>query len=360
MRISLTLFSMLWTAALALALPIPNAVAQNKTTITITLVNGHPPALRWVRHLQETFVPAVEQALTGSNITLRWKQQYGGTLAKVGEELAAIQNGIADIALVPTIFEPAKMPLQNISYYTPFVSTDPGLVTDAVQAVQRKLPGMAQAWADNDVLYIGGGFALDDYYLFTKFALNSLDDLKGRKLGTPGTSINWLRGTGAVGVATNITEYYTSLQTGLFDGVLTFATAAVPIKLQEVAPYITRIGYGAQYAGGLAVNRDWYEAQPPALQAALVNGAQAFEQAYIADLRQAAQAALQTLIAQGGQLNPASDRLRLEYAQQMENPSKRWISELEKQGLPARQVLNEYMQQVRAVGAQPLRQWDQE
>lgn len=336
------------------------SLAAQAKTITVTLVNGHPPVFRWVKHLQQSFVPAVDKALEGSGITVEWKQQYGGSLAKVGEELEAAQEGVADVALVPTIFELSKMPLQNITYYTPFVSSDPGIVTKAVEDVQSKTPAMMQAWEDNDVVYIGGGFALDDYLLFTKFPVKSLDDLKGRKIGTPGPSINWVKGTGAVGVAGNLTEYYNALQTGLYDGVVTFATAALPAKIQEVAPYITRIGYGAQYAGGIAVNKDWYDAQPKALQQALAAGAKQFGTAYLDDLRQATKAALETLVKNGGVLNADSEALGKAYAKVMENPAKLWVTELERQKLPARQVLGSYMQEVKAAGAHPIRDWASE
>lgn len=334
-----------------------SSIAAQAETVTITLVNGHPPVFRWVKHLQESFVPAVNKSLEGSDIELEWKQQYGGALAKVGEELEAVQQGVAEVALVPTIFEPAKMPLQNITYYTPFVSTDPGVVTGAVEDIQRAIPAMMQAWDDNDVVYIGGGFALDDYLLFTKFPVNDLKDLEGRKIGTPGPSVNWMKGVGAVGVSGNLTEYYSSLQTGLYDGVVTFATAAVPAKIHEVAPYITQVGYGAQYSGGIAVNRDWYEAQPKALQDALMAGAQAFGKNYLDDLRQATKAALDALVAGGGKMNPRSDALRTAYAGAIEDPTKGWVTTLEKQGLPAAEALKAYMQTVRAAGAKPERDW---
>lgn len=347
---------MLSAAAIA-ALLVSASLAEAKT-ITVTLVNGHPPVFRWVKHLQESFVPAVNKALEGTDIKIEWKQQYGGSLAKVGEELEAAQEGVADIALVPTIFEPAKMPLQNVTYYTPFVSTDPALVTQVVQDVQAKIPAMMKAWDDNDLVYIGGGFGLDDYLLFTKFPVKSLDDLKGRKIGTPGPSINWMKGTGAVGVAGNLTEYYNALQTGLYDGVVTFATAALPAKIQEVAPHITRIGYGAQYSGGIAANKAWYDAQPEPVKKALAAGAKAFEQAYHEDLRKATSLALEELAAKGGIVNADSEALRQAYAKVLENPTKAWVAELEKQKLPARQVLDGYMQAVRAAGAKPARDWD--
>ncbi len=344
-------------SAAALAALIASASLAQAETVTITLVNGHPPVFRWVKHLQQTFVPAVDKALEGSGITVNWKQQYGGSLAKVGEELEATQEGVADIALVPTIFEPAKLPLQNVTYYTPFVSTDPGVVTEAVQVVQKEVPAMMKAWEDNDLVYLGGGFGLDDYLLFTKFPIKSVDDLKGRKIGTPGPSVNWMKGTGAVGVAGNLTEYYNALQTGLYDGVVTFATAAVPAKIQEVAPHITRIGYGAQYSGGIAANRDWWEAQPEALQKALLAGADAFEKAYLDDLRKATEQALKDLAANGGIINADSEALKAAYVKVMENPTTAWVMELQQQKLPAAEVLERYMQAVRNGGAAPARDW---
>lgn len=344
-------------SAAAAAFLLASAGLAEAKTVKITLVNGHPPVFRWVKHLQESFVPAVDKALAGSGVTIEWKQQYGGSLAKVGEELEAAQEGVADVALVPTVFEPAKLPLQNVTYYTPFVSPDPGIVAQSVEAVQRKVPAMMKAWADNDVVYLGGGFGLDDYLLFTKFPVKSLDDLKGKKIGTPGPSINWMKGTGAVGVAGNLTEYYNALQTGLYDGVVTFATAALPAKIQEVAPHVTRIGYGAQYSGGIAANKAWYDAQPDAVKKALEAGAKAFEQAYLDDLRKATQAALDGLVAKGAIVNADSDALRAGWAKAMEDPTKAWVAELEKQKLPAREVLEAYMAAVKAAGATPTRDW---
>jgi TRAP-type C4-dicarboxylate transport system substrate-binding protein len=341
----------------ALAAFLASVSLAQAETVTVTLVNGHPPVFRWVKHLQESFVPAVNKALEGTSTKIEWKQQYGGSLAKVGEELEAVQEGIADLALVPTIFEPSKMPLQNITYYTPFVSTDPSLVTRTVEEVQKKVPAMMKAWEDNNVVYLGGGFGLDDYLLFTKFPVKSVDDLKGRKIGTPGPSINWMKGTGAVGVSGNLTEYYNALQTGLYDGVVTFATAALPAKIQEVAPHITRVGYGAQYSGGLAANKDWYDGQPDQVKKALEAGAKEFQRAYHEDLRKATATSLEELAAKGGTINPNSEALRSAYANVVDDPTKGWVVELEKQKLPAREVLGAYMQAVRAAGASPARDW---
>ena len=55
--------------------------------LNVTIVAGHPPVFRWVKHASQTFIPAVTAALEGTGTTINWSEQYGGSLAKVGDEL---------------------------------------------------------------------------------------------------------------------------------------------------------------------------------------------------------------------------------------------------------------------------------
>ena len=90
-------------------------------SISATIVAGHPPVFRWVKHASQTFIPAVNTALEGTGHSITWSEQYGGSLAKVGEELEAVEEGLAEIGLVSSLFDPAKLAPQNVTYFTPFV-----------------------------------------------------------------------------------------------------------------------------------------------------------------------------------------------------------------------------------------------
>lgn len=343
-------------ASMALALLPAGAGAE---AFDVTLVNGHPPVFLWVKHLSETFIPTVDRALAGSGHTIRWSEQYGGSLAKVGGELQAMTEGLAEVGLVPTVFVGSKLLLQNVSYYTPFAVRDPGQVMALVERLHDGVPGMAQSWQAHKVVYLGGGFALDDYLLLTKFPVTSLADLKGRKIGTPGPTINWLKGTGAVGVAADLTTFYNSMKTGVFEGVISFPTAAAAARLHEVAPYVTRVGFGAQYAGGLAANRDWYERLPEPVKAALREGARAYTAAYLAELQTRVERAYQDMVAGGARITelPAEERLR--WTEALPNMAQVWAREADAKGLPGTQVLSAYMQAVREAGITVPRPWDQ-
>src|SRR5690606_25105020 len=169
-------------AALAASVAVPAAAAE----INVTVVNGHPPVFLWVKHLTETFIPTVNKELEGTEYTFNWPEAYGGTLAAVGGELEAIEDGLAEIGAVPAVFEPTSLPLQNVSYFTPFGTPDAQFVIDAVDKLHQDIPGMIESWEKYNAEYLGGGFALDNYVLMTNFPVESMDDLKGHKIGAPG------------------------------------------------------------------------------------------------------------------------------------------------------------------------------
>lgn len=336
------------------------APASFAADLTATMVAGHPPVFRWVKHASQTFIPAVNAALEGSGTTITWSEQYGGALAKVGDELEAVEEGLAEIGLVSSLFDPAKLSVQNVTYFTPFVHTDAALVAAWMDQLQETNADMKASWAENGLEYLGGAIGIDDYLLMTKFPVNSIADMEGKKIGAPGPAVNWLKGTGAVGVSGNLTTYYNEIKTGVYDGVIVFASAALPGKLHEVAPYITKIGFGAQYAGGLAANKDWYDSLPANVQKALKDAAVADRIAYHADLDASVAKFLGIMQSQGATVTEVSQEMRAQWAAGMDNVAKVWAAKLDSEGKAGSAVLKSYMDTMRAAGATPVRNWDQE
>ncbi|SHJ28470.1 C4-dicarboxylate TRAP transporter substrate-binding protein [Wenxinia saemankumensis] len=329
-------------------------------SFTATVVAGHPPVFRWVQMIDAAFVPAVEAALEGTEDTISFTGLYGGAVAGVGEELEAVESGLAEIGVCQSLFDPSKLAEQNVTYYTPFVTSEPRLVSEVMDELHQNDPRMLQAYEDNGVHYLGAPLALDDYLLMTNFPVEFLADLEGHKIGAPGAAINWLSGTGATGVAGNLTTYYNEIKAGVFDGVIVFGSAALPSKLHEVAPYITQLGLGAQFAGGLCVNQAWWDGLTPNVQQALETGADAAQDWYLVSLEAAAETAITTMEAEGATVTQASDQLRQDWAAGMDNAAATWAADLDNQGRPGSEILQAYMEAIRAAGAEPVRAWDQE
>ncbi|WP_298491422.1 C4-dicarboxylate TRAP transporter substrate-binding protein [uncultured Maritimibacter sp.] len=341
---------------LALGVAIAGAGAASAEDFNVTIVAGHPPVFRWVKQFDEAFVPTVTAEMEKLGHSFTATGQYGGAIAGVGEELETVEAGLAEIGACSSLFDPAKMALQNVTYYTPFVSDDGRSVAEVMHELHLTDERMTQAYTDNGVVYVGGPSAIDDYLLMTNFPVNSLADLEGRKIAAPGPAINWLSGTGAVGVQGNLTTYYNEIQTGVYDGVIVFASAAFPGKLHEVAPYVTRFGLGAQFAGSICANKDWWDGLDADVQAALRAGADASMEWYLGDLEAFTQMAFAKMGEAGATITDASSEMREEWAAGMDNSAKEWAAA----NANGPEILAAYMEAMRAKGAEPLRNWDQE
>ncbi|HBH00131.1 MAG: C4-dicarboxylate TRAP transporter substrate-binding protein [Rhodobacteraceae bacterium] len=345
-------------AAVACLAALPGIAAAEEYSATV--VAGHPPVFRWVQMIDQAFAPGVNAALEGTGQSMRFTGQYGGAIAGVGDELETVEAGLAEIGVCQSLFDPAKLAVLNVTYYTPFVSDDPRTVSILMDRLQRDDPRMAAPWAANGVVYLGAPIGIDDYLLMTDFPVASLADLEGRKIAAPGPAINWLSGTGAVGVSGNLTTYYNELQTGVYDGVIVFASAALPGRLYEVAPHVTRFGLGAQYAGGLCANEAWYEGLPAEVQAALHAGADAARDWYLDALEAAVATAFASMADSGATITDAPAEMRAAWAAGMENAAQQWAAQLDSQGQPGSAILALYMTAMREAGATPLRDWDAE
>ena len=344
--------------ALVASLTMPSLAQAD--SFNATVVAGHPGVFRWVKMVDEAFVPSVTAALEGTGHSVAFDGQYGGAIAKVGDELETVEAGLAEIGICQSLFDPAKLAVQNVTYYTPFVSDDPRAVAELMDTLHDTDPRMTEAYAQNGVVYLGAPVAIDDYLLMTKFPVADLAALDGKKIAAPGPAINWLSGTGAVGVSGNLTTYYNELKAGVYDGVIVFASAALPGKLYEVAPHITRAGLGAQYAGALCANADWYAGLPDEVKTALHDGADATKEWYLSALEGAVENSFKVMAENGATIADASAETRAAWAAGMDNAAKTWATGLDGAGVPGSEVLSLYMSKMRENGATPLRDWDQE
>ena len=104
-------------------------------------------------------------------------------LAKVGGVLEATEEGLAEIGLVSSLFEQAKLQIQNVTYVTPFVSDDTLKIASMIDGLHETSADMRAPWEANGLEYLGCAIGIDDYLLMTNFPINSLADLDGRKIG---------------------------------------------------------------------------------------------------------------------------------------------------------------------------------
>jgi TRAP-type C4-dicarboxylate transport system substrate-binding protein len=284
-----------------------------------------------VKHLKESLMATVdaELAKTGK-YKIAWTEAYGGTLAKIGSELETMEQGVSDLGIVATVFQSAKLPLNNVTYFVPYGPPDANVVTTAIDKVQAR-PELMAEWNKYNLVYLAG-FAIENYGLATNFPITKMEDLNGKKIGGAGPNLAWFKNTGAVGVQGSLNTFYNDIKTGVYDGAVAFITSAVPAKLFEVSPNYTVVDMGAMYAGAVAMNKSRFDKLPDEVKAAFRKGADVYKNAYLKEQTERIAGATEAWTKSGGKMTtlPASEQARLVKA--IPNPTVDWIKQA---GAPA-------------------------
>jgi TRAP-type C4-dicarboxylate transport system substrate-binding protein len=356
-----TAASTLVVLVLATSLLPPAAEAETDAaeTIRLTIASSHSTGLPWVGVMHRLVVPESNRRLEarGSAYRIRWTEAYGGSLYKYHHTLEAVEIGLTDMGWIGTLWELSKMPLQNLTYYTPFATSDTRMLYEVMNELNAQVPALAAAWTAQNVRFLGVN-AIDTYHLMTNFPVQSLDDLRGRKILAPGPAAAWLEGTGAVAVDGGLTTYYTQIQTGVADGVLTILSGALPYRIHEVAPHITLVGIGAQVTGALSMNLDTWNRLPPEVQQVLAELGPEYSEAVATEVLSRYEAGLEAMRRDGAVIAelPLDEKRR--WLDGLPSIALEWAEATEARGFPAVEALRTYMQAIRERGAQPLRDWD--
>lgn len=155
-------------------------------------------------------------------------------------------------------------------------------------------------------------------------------------------------------------EYYNSTKNGVFEGFIVFPSSFPAMKYPEAAPYMAKVGFGAQYAVVLTMNKDSFKKLPPAVQKIVQEvgrewGAKS-DQAYMT----AGEKGYASLPSFKATLYEFPEAERKKWANAMPNIAKEWAAAMEKQGIPGNQALAALMDEARKAGIKPVRDWDRQ
>lgn len=346
----------LWFACLLL-LP----VIGTTETFRLTAAGPQSANLPFIGVISTFVVPESNKRLQemGSEHSIIWREAYGGSLYKWQDSLEAVEVGLTDIGWVGALWETSKMPLQNVTYYTPFVTDDLTLLVNLFNELHETVPELARAWDDQNQILLGAS-GVETYHLMTTFPVTQLEDLEGRKILAPGPSATWLEGTGAVAVNGGLSTYYTQLNTGVADGALTILSGAYPYRLHEVAPHVTLVGLGAQFHGGLSINKTTWGRLPSDIKTVLSELGKEYSQTVAMEVMQRYNFALSAMQDENATVVLLSEAEKKKWIDRLPGIAGRWAESAENRGHSARKTLTTYMDSFRARGGQPLRNWDLE
>jgi len=349
--------------ALALALATPAAAQQ---TFNLTIGASLPEVFPLISPLKTFVVPEVNKRLAAEGkYRINWREAYNGQLFKANASITSLQDGIADMGHVFVTVEGTRLPLAQVSSFTPGVTDDYRMMMRVYNELMATNAPLKAEWDKYNIMFLAAQ-APDPVHLFTKFPVKTFEDLKGRKVSGIGSIGSWLTALGGVPISSPLPSMYNDIQTGVSDGAMTVATAVASVKVHEVAPNVTLLDMGSFIAGAVGISKATYAKLPAEVQKVVrgVTGEYSDKLAELLD-RDVGNA-MKLFREEGAKQRPpvvitqlsADERSRM--FKSMRNVAQDWAKQVEASGSPARQMLATYMDSMRKHGAKPARDWDRE
>ena len=350
----------LWPAALSLLWLLPAATASAQQSVPLTVVSGYPPTALWVETFLTHFIPEADRLLGAEGrYEIDWNTPLG-SLTRPSGAFEAVQYGVADIGIITTPFHADKIPFYNISYVTPFVTTDIGLVVRTVSELHDRYPALAELWSDYRQVYLVAAGLVDSYHALMNRPIGTLDEFRGLKMSGIGMNLLYFEGVGAVGVPSPLVDFYTNLSTGLTDGAIVWPEAIISYKLHEVGPYLVDARLGAVSSVALSANERTWNRLPEEVRHALRAAAQVYRDALARETVRRSERAMASFRTLGGTIVQLSDDQRRAWAASVPDLAGAWVADIQRRGLPGQELLSAYMDTMRD-NAQPImRHWDAE
>ncbi len=342
--------------AMAAGLSVGTASAE---TFNLTFAAAQGVHLPWVGLTQSVFIAGIDARLKATAHKINWTKAYGGTLSKVGGTLEVIEEGIADLGIVYSLFEQAKLPLQNVAYMAPFGSDSLGLTLKIFQELHQEVPEMSGSWEKHGQVFVAP-IGFDTFYPLTKFPIRSLKDLNGRKLAGAGAVSLWEAPIGIVPVQGNFSVHFNNLKTGVYDGIIAFTTGYYPNKLHEIARYATKVNFGAMPGGAVTMNKAMWGKMPAEVKKAMHQAALDYRDAQDKKMTGLVATFEAKMAKDGAIFSQMPLDQKLAWAKAMPNIAKQWAARVEAKGFAGNKVLKAYMDKLRANKVPLVREWDKE
>lgn len=364
MKLRTVLASTAVMAAATVAMTGLTATPVDAKKLKIIAFGAPPPIVPPVKVTKEYFIPEVNKRLKagGHDLEIEWTEAWASTLAKPHEVFEATEEGVGHLGVNIWVFEGSKLPLENVTFFVPFGTTDATGLSKVMRKLHERVPEMDKTYEKyNQVHLVSWG--ADSYQLVTKFPVKRFEDMKGHKVGASGTMGAFFRNTGAVVVSSAMTQAYTSMKNGVYDGYTAAISLAFPYKMHQAAKNVTRVNFGSTSGSGLTINRDMWDKLPGYAKKIFKEVAHDTALHYSKTGTARVKKFEAIMKKQGATISDFPREERKRWAMALPNIAQEWADRTDKKGLPGNTLFKAYMEELRALPnakTDMVRQWDKE
>lgn len=187
---------------------------------------------------------------------------------------------------------------------------------------------------------------------------DSLEDVNGMKIGAAGINLQWIEGSGAVGLQTSLNDTYQNLQTNVCQATIQPTHSCVNLKVYEVAPYYLDANFNCVPFNSLTVNTDTWDSLPTEVQNILAevgDGYLEYEADYISKVHAKD---LEDIVAKGGTVDTLSEEEQQKWAASLPDIVNNLVKSLTDAGYKGSEIVARYYELLAAEGVQQVRDWN--
>lgn len=160
----------------------------------------------------------------------------GGTLLSAANMFDGVLNGVADIGLSATSYEPGRFPLLNLAGNLTGIEVSSQVASQAVYELIKEFPAETLGLEEFKVIT---AFTSEPGYLHTKEPVASLEDLDGQEIRVPGDSTAVVQALGGVPVGLSQAETGEALQAGIVSGYVGSRETLMDLQYARNVSHIT-------------------------------------------------------------------------------------------------------------------------
>ncbi len=224
-----------------------------------------PIVLKYASFAPATTFPAKQMEKWKEEVEKRTNGQvkvdlfHGGALLNAQNMYDGVKDGVADIGLSATSYEPGRFPLLGISEL-PSGYPNAAVASKVFYDLLKEFP--QKSFKDYKIIT---AFTTEPGYIMVKKSVTNLQDLKGRKIRISGSLTPTLNALGAAPLGMPMPEVPEALQTGVIEGLVTSREVLMDMKLAETLKHYTDYPLGVTNFV-VAMNKDTWDSLPADVQ----------------------------------------------------------------------------------------------
>lgn len=309
------------------------ALAESASELNLKFSTWHPPA---GREVTTVWIPMLEELKKRSNGRITYTMYAGGALGKGPEHFDIVKKGLSDMGYFTATWTPGRFPLTDVLSMAAWVDGKE-VATGIGNEMHEKI--LKKEFEDVKVLELNGCI---QSFVWTTKPVKTLADLKGLKLRSPGgMQTAYIKALGAEPVFMPLGDVYMAMDTGTLDGLVTCPPLVLAFKLNEVAKYGVKATFGC-VSEGVVMNKKTWDKTPPDLQKLIVEVVgNPFATTHGLDKKTYAQM-IDELKAKGVTIYDLPPEEEAKWFKAFQEATRKWVADLEKQGLPAKEAVLMY------------------